>query len=59
MESSGRKGRTVEKADVDAGIADAGSQGFSDLGVRVRGILKVSGRINGLVSGKLCVQGVF
>jgi hypothetical protein len=36
-------GRTIEKADVDTGIADAGSQGFPDLEVGVRGIFQISG----------------
>jgi len=37
-----RRGRTVEKADVDAGVADAGGEGFPGLEVRVRGIADVS-----------------
>ena len=39
----GRKGRTVEKADVDAGVTNAGGQGFPDLKVGVRCIRQVSG----------------
>jgi len=42
-----RKGRTVEKADVDAGVADAGGQGLPDIEVRARGILEVSRGVGG------------
>ena len=42
MEGGERKGRTVEKADVDAGVADMGCEGFPDLQVRACGILEVS-----------------
>ena len=44
-----RKGRTVEEADINAGVADMGGQGSPDLGVWVRGVLEVS--IGGVVGG--------
>ena len=47
--------RTIEKADINAGVANAGGQGFPNLQVRVRGILEISGGSGGAVSRKSCV----
>ena len=44
------KGRTVEEADVDAGVSDASGQGPPDLGVGVRGIHEISRERGGPVS---------
>lgn len=42
-----RKGRTVEEADVDAGVTDAGGQRPPNIEVRARSILEVSRERNG------------